>query len=277
MSEVQTITLANGRRMSFRAMGSGPVLVQIHGIGTGHRNFDLLSPLLASSFRVVDVDLPGYGESDPTVGERGIDALAEAVREFIIEHEGAPVLLHGTSFGGLVAMTLAAKSGADVVAKLAVTCAFGRLDNAMRSMQRSWESAAMVGPEMLAEVTSVQGFSRAFWDRQDAGEVRHAFFQAMKTSSTEDFVRDLPLMAKVDLESLVPAIRQPTLLLGADEDQMTPITTSASGIGMTDLARLIPNAQLEVLDGCGHFITIERADDTAAALMRFFLGPRGEA
>lgn len=267
MSMLET-TLSSGGRIAYRAEGDGPLLVQVHGIGTGHRNFDLLTPRLAPSFRVVDLDLPGYGTSDPLPGERSIGALAETVAGFLEAVAGGPTHLHGTSFGGLVAMTVAA-TRPELVDRLVVTCSFARLDNAMAAMQRSWASAAAAGPELLAEVTSVQGFSRAFWDRDDARAVQDAFVAAMASTSPEDFVRDLPLMANADLSDLVRSIAAPTLLLGADEDQMTPLRTAPSGVGMTDLADLIPNATLEILTGCGHFISIERAAETADAIRRF--------
>jgi pimeloyl-ACP methyl ester carboxylesterase len=258
--------------MSYRTAGDGPLLVQIHGIGTGHRNFDLLTPHLGAWFRVFDIDLPGYGGSAPVDGKRSVETLASAVAEFIESTADGPVFLHGTSFGGLVAMSLAA-TRPDLVQRLVVTCSFGRLDNAMAAMQRSWESAAAAGPELLAEVTSVQGFSRGFWDRDDARDIQNAFVAAMATSSPDDFVRDLPLMAVVDLTDVLGDVSVPTLLLGAEEDQMTPVHTAPSGLGMTELARLIPNARLEVLEGCGHFISIEKAAETAHAIHRFLSEP----
>lgn len=262
------IQLSSERSISYRTAGSGPPLVQIHGIGTGHHNFDLLTPLLADRFHVIDVDLPGYGASDALSGERTIDALATAVAEFVVELGLPRTHIHGTSFGGLIAMTAAARNP-ELVERLVVTCSFARLDKAMRAMQRSWASAARHGAEILAEVTSVQGFSRGFWDRPDADVVQSAFVTAMASSSTDDFLRDLPLMADVDLSALAPGISVPTLLLGADEDQITPVQTAPTGVGMSGLAELIPTAALHILRGCGHFISIEQARNTADVMIGF--------
>ena len=129
----------------------------------------------------------------------------------------------------------------------------------------------MISGEMLAEVTTIQGFSRGFWDRPDAPSVQAAFVAAMASSSPDDFLRDLPLMAAVDLSSTATRVGQPTLLLGASEDQMTPVETAPSGVGMTGLVQLIPNASLEIMEGCGHFISIERASETADSITRFLL------
>lgn len=255
--------------MSYREEGTaGPVLLQIHGLGTGHHNFDLLTPSLATEFLVVDVDLPGYGSTSPLKGTFSIAGLADRVAEFIQARHLGATFVHGTSMGGLVAMTLAAHYP-NLVDRLTVTCSFARLDNAMRAMQLSWRSAAEVSGALLAEVTSVQGFSRSFWDRPDAAEVQAAFISALDSSSTDAFIRDIPLLQQVDLGETVTKIRAKTLLLGADEDQMTPLQTTPSGLGMTDLARLIPDSTLRVLPACGHFISIERSADAAEEISAF--------
>jgi pimeloyl-ACP methyl ester carboxylesterase len=265
-------TVLSTSTVSYRAAGdTGPTLLQIHGLGTGHRNFDLLTPHLAPHFRVIDIDLPGYGSTTPLTASPSIAGHARRVAEFIEAMAVQPTFVHGTSMGGLVAMTLAADRP-ELVSRLVITCSFGRLDNAMRAMQQSWKRAATVGPRMLAEVTSVQGFSRAFWDRPDAAEIQAAFVGALESSSTDDFVRDIPLMDDLDLGATVSRIRAKTLLLGADEDQMTPLQTSPSGLGMTDLAALIPTATLKVLESCGHFISIEKGTETAAEITAFLLG-----
>lgn len=268
---VRAVEVASGRTMSYREEGHGPVLLQVHGVGTGHRNFDLLTPHLAQRFRVVDIDLPGYGSSDQIDEPRSIARFADAVAEFVDVLALCRPHVHGTSMGGLVAMSLAA-ARPDLVDRLVVTCSFARLDNAMRAMQASWRTAAACGPAVLAEVTSVQGFSRGFWDRDDAAAVQAAFVAAMESSSTSDFTRDLSLMAEADLGETVRAIEAETLLLGADEDQMTPVRAAPSGLGMTDLAARIPRARLKVLEGCGHFITIERGLDTARMITAFLDG-----
>jgi pimeloyl-ACP methyl ester carboxylesterase len=258
--------------MSYRQEGAdGPTLLQVHGLGTGHRNFDLLTPKLASRFKVIDVDLPGYGTTTPLAGEPSIAGLAQRVADFIEGMALAPVLVHGTSMGGLVAMTLAAERP-ELVDRLVVTCSFARHDNAMSTMRESWLEAADASPRLLAIVTSVQGFSRGFWDRSDAREIQQAFIEALETGTTDAFIRDIPMMESLDLSDVVTRIKSPTLLLGASEDQMTPLQTAPSGLGMIDLARLIPKAELKVLPDCGHFISIERGAETADEIAAFFLG-----
>jgi len=87
----------------------------------------------------------------------------------------------------------------------------------------------------------------------------------------EEFLRDLSIIENLDVSGEAAGIDAPTLLLGASEDIMTPMQASQSGLGMTDLHKLIPNSKLDQLDNCGHFISIERPEETARAIADFVL------
>jgi 3-oxoadipate enol-lactonase len=266
------VALASGLTVSYREAGDGPTIVQVHGLGTGHRNYDLLTPHLERTLHVFDIDLPGYGESDAPLEPRTIREYSEDVAQFIGALGYERVHIHGTSMGGCIAMTLAGRFP-ELVDRLVVTCSFARLDRAAHIVHATWRAAAELGGiEALALVTSQQGFSRSFWDRSESADTQAAFVDALSSTTPEDFLRDLAAMKDLDLGSEVTRIRAPTLLLGADEDIITPVQAARSGLGMTDLERLIPNARLQVFEQCGHFISIERPTDTAAAISDFVLG-----
>jgi pimeloyl-ACP methyl ester carboxylesterase len=58
-------------------------------------------------------------------------------------------------------------------------------------------------------------------------------------------------------------IRQPTLVMAGDRDPIVPL------INGRILARLIPDARLEVVRGGGHLFLLERARESAAAIEGF--------
>lgn len=101
---VQTM-LIDGRRLAFRAFGDGEPAVLIHGLGGRATNWtDLMRALPLQSFAL---DLPGFGHSDPTVREPGIDDFVETVIAFVEQRlHGQAVHLFGNSLGGVVAVDL---------------------------------------------------------------------------------------------------------------------------------------------------------------------------
>ena len=75
--QVASIKLGLGVTTSYREAGSGNpgAVVQIHGLGTGRRNFDLLTPHLSKRLHTYDIDLPGYDDSECGPGERLLPVL----------------------------------------------------------------------------------------------------------------------------------------------------------------------------------------------------------
>lgn len=269
--QIGMTTLASGRRLSYREAGEehDTTILQIHGLGTGHRNYDLLTPPLSKTLHVFDVDLPGYGDSDEARHARTIANFARDVAEFIEAVGLERTHLHGTSMGGAIAVALAARRP-DLVDRLVVSCSFARFDRAAHVMFETWRAAASYGgTEALARLTSQQGFSRGFWDRAESHETQEAFVAALEGTTPEEFLRDLASMENVDLTEDARRIQAPTLLLGAEEDIMTPVRSAESGLGMAALHELIANATLKVLPECGHFISIERPEQTAKAISDF--------
>ena len=269
---VARVKLASGVSISYREAGQdNPVtIVQVHGLGTGHNNFDLLTPHMSKRLHTYDIDLPGYGDSECGPGERGITYFADSVAQFIETLELAPVHVHGTSMGGCVAMVLAGKRP-ELIDRLVISCSFAKFDRASHVIFKTWRMAAAAGVEALALITSHQGFSRGFWDRPESDNTVDAFVYALRGMTPLEFLRDLKLIENIDVSTDAASIRAPTLLLGTDEDIMTPMQSSPSGLGMADLHNLIPDSKLDMLENCGHFISIERPAETAQAIADFLL------
>ena len=270
--QVARIKLGSGATTSYREAGFGNpgAVVQIHGLGTGRQNFDLLTPHLSKRLHTYDIDLPGYGDSECGPGERSITGFADSVARFIETLELGPVHVHGTSMGGSVAIVLAGKRP-ELVDRMVISCSFAKFDRASHVLFKTWRMAAAAGTQALALITSHQGFSRGFWDRAESDRTVDAFIDALQGMSPMEFLRDLALIENLDISVDAASIRAPTLLLGADEDIMTPMQSSPSGVGMTDLHRLMPNSRLDTLANCGHFISIERPAETAQAIADFLL------
>lgn len=91
-------------------VGSGPVVVLVHGIASSSVTFDNLTPLLADTHRVVSIDLLGFGQSPAPAAatftiEEHVDSLARTVDTLRFRE---PFVLVGHSMGGLIATRYAA-------------------------------------------------------------------------------------------------------------------------------------------------------------------------
>jgi pimeloyl-ACP methyl ester carboxylesterase len=97
----------HGRPMTYTEVGTGPVLLLIHGMGGSYENWKEVIDPLARHYTVVAPDLPGHGRSGPGGGDYSIGALATSLRDLLIAlgHESATLVGH--SLGGGIAMQFA--------------------------------------------------------------------------------------------------------------------------------------------------------------------------
>ena len=80
----------------------GPTLVLVHGLGGSHLNWDLLAPLLTPHARVLALDLPGFGRSEPGSRLASVQANVDVLERFLTEVAGGPAVLIGNSMGGMI-------------------------------------------------------------------------------------------------------------------------------------------------------------------------------
>jgi len=271
---MSTVKLSVGETIWYRKLGAGAPLLHIHGSAFGYRNFEKLTPLMTDHFEVIDFDLPGYGESRGDPRPSGMNGLAEQVFEFIRVAGYRRVHIHGTSFGAMIGLTLAANHP-EVVDCLVLSCFMARYDNAARMMRATWKRAAVdSGMEAVADLTSVAGFARGFYDRQHSDAQLASMREAFSRNTPEAFVAGTEIVEKTDLSSLVSKITSPVLLIAGDEDNMTPFVPAGSGVGMSRIQKMLPNCEASVLEKCGHYLVIEQPEN-AARLIKDFLDRSG--
>lgn len=95
--------------------GAGPTVILLHASVSGARQWRVTMETLSDRFRVIAVNLHGYGETPRWTGPEP-QTLADQARLVlpVLPADGAPVRIVGHSFGGSVAMKAAAILGARV-------------------------------------------------------------------------------------------------------------------------------------------------------------------
>ncbi len=266
---MSTVTLPGGETIWYKVTGSGAPLVQIHGSAFGHRNFELMTPFAARDFAVVDFDLPGYGASRGVPRPGGMEGLADQVFEFIRAAGYERVHVHGTSFGAMIGLTLAARHP-EVIDRLVLSCVLARYDRAARMMRGTWKLAAREsGMEAVADLTSVAGFARGFYELDRAQSQLESMRDAFSKTTPEAFIAGTETIEATDLSPLVPQVSAPALLLAGDEDNMTPFRPAPSGVGMAQIAEQLPHCETHVLERCGHYLVIEQPERASELIAEF--------
>jgi len=104
--------VVDGREVSYEDYGAGPVVLLIHGSPGNGKAWQRVGERLADRFRIVAPDLPGHGATTPQPAGAVPDvADAAALIEALIRAVGAPAVLAGHSYGGVVALAIALRGG----------------------------------------------------------------------------------------------------------------------------------------------------------------------
>ena len=71
--------------MNYIKRGSGNPLLLIHGLGGSWRSWNTILDDLAKEREVIAIDLPGFGDTAPLIGEVSIKTLSDSVTTFLKE------------------------------------------------------------------------------------------------------------------------------------------------------------------------------------------------
>ena len=99
---------SSGFRWHVQIMGSGPVLLALHGTGASTHSWRDLMPLLAAHFTVVAPDMPGHAFTDmPERQHMSLAGMARAVTELLHTLDLSPGIAVGHSAGAAVLVRMA--------------------------------------------------------------------------------------------------------------------------------------------------------------------------
>ena len=244
-----------GLQIRYLARGSGTPLLLLHGWGSSLETFHDMAADLARQFRVVAFDFPGHGESDPPPGTWRVDDFMELTRSVMADLgiERAAVLGH--SFGGRVAIKLAAEHP-EAVERLVLV------------------DAAGVPPRLTVRRVTRRAASRfANALGRHLGRPGQAVRSAIvRRIASTDYLGAGPLRATFvaivneDLRPSLSAIKCPTLLVWGDRDEDTPLADARI------MEKLIPSSTLLILKNAGHFSYLDQYGRFRLALIPFVNG-----
>ena len=258
----KTITVF-GQSIHYFDMGSGPVVVLLHGLGS--RKEDWLSVLepMAQKYRLLVPDQIGFGKSDKPLLDYSVQTYVDFLNEFLRQLKIEKASLVGESLGGWIAALYVSEIGGGAhlipVEKLVLVDAAGlKQDTPIPNLNPSslWEMRTMM--EAVFYDTS--------WLNDDA--LRKIFTDklAEKDSYTVRSIMGNPVLGTERLDDRLGSIKVPTLVVWGKQDKLLPIAAGEK------YAAGIAGAKLVSFDKCGHVPPIEKTEEFLAAVTGFLGG-----
>lgn len=255
--------------------GEGPAVLMLHGSGpgvSGWSNFSGNFPVLTRHHRVLVPDMPGFGSSplpelDRVYPEVAADKLADMLDELSIDQ----VDVVGNSMGGYVGIQLS-RQHPERVRRLALMGP-GGLAAALYSPPVSEGNRRL--REFLADPTRERMVAWVDTMVANTAVVDDALIDqrtrsALVPGAIENTVRIFASLSDPALpEHVMPwqvaaSLTHPMLIIWGRDDRMLPYEQSAFGF------RHLPDAELHVFSGCGHWAQVERKDAFERLVLEFF-------
>lgn len=269
--EVRFFTRADGSRLRYYTVGTGPALVLMHTVRGQLDYFQRVIPLLWDHYTVYALDLPGMGWSDIVPGAQYEEPqLRAAVVEFVRGLDLHDVTLSGESLGGALSL----QASIDLKDRVSRVVAFNSYDYPQGGERANWLSRVLISSVRMPVLGPL------FAPLQPRPVVR-AILQGGyvdKTRLPEDFLTELlrsgrrkgyDKVSRGIFRSLkgfdrarerYPRVTAPVTLVYSENDWSRPAERDRVANALTDVHRItVPRT--------GHFSALERPDEMARILL----------
>jgi len=253
------LTRIGGLESYYTLEGRGEPIVLLHGWGASSQSLQPVAASLTETRRVLTVDLPGFGWSQPPPEAWGSRQYADHVVALLDQVGIGRAAILGHSNGGRVAIQIAAAHPARVSQLLLVASAGVRPRRGIRYYARIGTTKLLRAIAAVPGLRSIGQRLLARWaDRVGSRDYRAAG-------------RMRPTLVRLVNEDLTPMfsrVQAPTLVLWGDQDR----EVGRSAVEL--MAARIPRARLEVLAGAGHFPFLDAPEAFGRAVGAFLGGGR---
>jgi pimeloyl-ACP methyl ester carboxylesterase len=264
--EVKYAELSDDVKLAYVDEGQGKeTIIFVHGLGTYLRAWEKNIEDLKSDYRVIAVDLPGYGKSSKNPHEGSMTYYASIIVDLMDKLKIESAVLSGHSMGGQISMVTALQYP-DRVKKLVLVAPAGF--ERFSEGQKDWfrDVMTLTGVKLTPADAVVTNAAYNFYNMPDYAEFIITDRLAMRNA--EDFdnycytvVRSVHGMVDQPVIDKLDQIKQPTLILFGENDNLIPNRYLNPGF-TREIAEYghskIPNSELVIVPQCGHFLPLEK-------------------
>ena len=251
---------AKGVNIYYEQSGVGKDVLLLHGWGCSAKHFAQIFQDLARDYRVTVIDFPAHGQSGRPPEPWGVPDFAACVKDLMEQLDIAPCDIIAHSFGGRVALWLAANEP-HLVNRLVITGGAGikkpQTEEAKkRSEEYKKKKEKLLGLTKLPLVGGMaQKSLKALQEKYGSAD-----YNALDDEMKKTFVK----VISEDLSPLLSKIQASTLLIWGENDTETPLWMGQK------MEREIKDAGLVIFENDDHFAYL-RQWPRFVAVVRAFL------
>ncbi len=226
-------------------------------------------PAFARRFEVITFDHRGIGQSDQARVGWSVERMTTDVLGLMDALDIGRAHIVGHSTGGAIAQVLAIEHPARLAsvvlsATWTKTDAYFRRHFALRK-----EILQRLGANTYVQSSTLHRYP-SWWISRNNEKLRQTEAQNLASFAPVEIVASrIDAMVAFDRTSELGRIKTPTLVIGAEDDLVTPAYFAE------ELARLIPGAEIKIFPRGGHFLTQVQAREFNNAVLPFLVAYAG--
>lgn len=244
--------------------GTGAAVILVHGFGGHTFSFREIMPALSADYRVVAVDLMGFGYSErPQDADYSLTAQAQRVIALMdyLKIDRAAALGH--SMGGEVVMRMAAMAP-DRIARLVLA------GSVSGDRVPTLPVSPLIKPFLpaTARLTSRLTLRRTVYDPAHlTPEMREGYLAPARIKGSMNGLYQILRDGRKDKKIDYSKISQPTLVLWAAGERIVP------KIALSRIRKHLPHAEVVIVADAGHLLLEEQPQACITAILTFFAAP----
>lgn len=253
----------------YESHGAGEPFVLISGFAAGAWNWFKQTEELSKHFRVITFDPRGVAHSE--ISEEtdvSIRAIADDISDLLAQLNIEKASLLGVSFGGFVAQEFALNYPAKLDKLILACTSFGgkhHVAPAPEVLLAFTSTQELNSPERIRKFM-IPAFTTEFAETHSNEVEKVCALREQNFVPESVYLQQLISATNFDAESRVCDIKAKTLILSGNADTVVPLQNSIN------LANLIPDAQMKIVENGSHLVFIEKAEEFNRIVKQFVIG-----
>jgi len=266
MTTPETRFIPGRPRLAVDVLGTGPLVVFMHGIGGNRTNWRDQLAAFAAHFTAAAWDARGYGKSEDYEGPLDFADFSGDLLRLIDHFRADRAHLVGLSMGGRIAMDFHERHPERIASLTLCDTRAGlgsMTDEQRREFIRLRQEPLLAGKEPGDIAPAV---ARTLVSPHAVAGSYERLVESMTQLHKESYLKSIATSVAYRREVQLEKVKVPTHVVVGADDTLTPPSVSR------DMAARIPDAKLTIIEQAGHLSNIEQPQRFNAAVLGFLRG-----
>lgn len=259
----------HGVRLHYQEKGEGTPLILLHGLASSTYTWRNLFEPLSKNYRVIAIDLKGFGFSEKPDGDYSRPEQARLVIGLMKSLQIEKAIICGNSMGGEVALNIAIQEPNRVKSLILLDNGGMKVSGGGSLvpfyLQTPYINRLLTALAMTSNKLVRQGLEKSYFDDSKVSDetVAKYYLPVTGTDGQRGVLLARQQASNGEIESQLSQINIPTLIVWGAEDEVIPLEAGKKANS------LIKDSKLVIYENCGHLPQEEMPERSLADIIEF--------